>query len=516
MEVCRHLRSFQGRGCLTAAGGSRKFVYASSSRRQLFERFLSNAGLYGVSLVVTRLGWLLLLPLYWTRLSPGDYGIIGIAQVLQTVLNPVLSLGLYDAIQRFYPEWVADDRQRNVAALWTASLVFSLAVCGLLEWGGPVLAGWAFSQVPFDPYLRFALWTAFLANLGFFPLAILRIREQVKTFTVITVGSFLSQAAITIVLVIGFDQGPRGYLLGMLLNASGWAVYFVVFMLKESAFPFRWSDVRQPLRYSLPTVPVSILDGIASVFDRYFLDKYVNLAQIGLYNLGNQFGSAFNVFNQMLKSSWFPFLYRVVSERKDAPEILGRFSVLYLTLLAIPALAIALLSEELIEWFGDARFRDIYSFVPWFVLIYYVQAIATAMGRGLDLAKKTSAWPLVPLVSIAVSLTSLSMLVPLHGLQGALWALVIAAGMRALVQVGLSLYVYPRPLYFGRLLTVWAVCGVVFFAGYQINAALWFWNVVTKIGLIVLGALICGWVVVGRGQLIGFLRGGITWLQRPV
>jgi O-antigen/teichoic acid export membrane protein len=495
---------------LRSGGGHRAglIVYRLLSRQHLFRRFLSNAAVYGASLLITRLGWILLLPVYWTRLTPEDYGIIGIGQLVSAFLGPVLGLGLHDSVQRFYLEWREEERRKHISALWSVSILWSGGICALLLAFGGYVSKHVFVQVAFDPYLVLSIGTAFFANLMLFPLAILRIRERVIGFSLITLGSFITQASITIVLVLVYELGAAGYLAGMFLNAVLWAAAGVALMRQEMLFPFKPRHAFEPLRYGLPLMPVAILDGAAGVFDRYFLDKYVRLSTLGLYNLGNQFGSAFNLFNQMLKSSWLPFLYRVVSERDDGPSILSRFGVYYLALLVFPALGVALLSRELIALLGDPRFYGVYEFVPPFVLIYYIQSIAAAMGRGMDLAKRTAMWPVVPIVAILTSITALSVLVPKWGVYGALTALGIAACVRVFLQVGISMYYYPRPLLIGTLLKIWAIAFTAFFVGYHSEfSSLWV-NACAKLGAIGLAMAAIMRIALGRAAFAALWRSG--------
>jgi hypothetical protein len=79
-------------------------VYGTLSVAELFGRFSSNAAIYGAGLVITRAGWIFLLPIYWTRLTPEDYGIIGIAAAIQVFLAPVLSLVAKQSGQQKVPD----------------------------------------------------------------------------------------------------------------------------------------------------------------------------------------------------------------------------------------------------------------------------------------------------------------------------------------------------------------------------------------------------------------------------
>lgn len=469
-------------------------MYARLSELDLARRFFSNAGLYAFSIVLTRAGWLVLLPIYWTKLSPADFGVIGIAQLVQMLLTPMLGLGLSDSTQRFFLEWPANERPRYLFTLVCAAALAGAAICLALELFNEALFGALFRQVAYDPYLRLAVWTAFCANIGLIPLALLRLEERILAFSLLTLGSFALQAGIGIYLVVVRDAGPFGYLLAALASAAGAAAGGLLCVARQMSPGVSWRQLRASLRYGMPTALVFLIDAFSSALDRFFLDKHVALTHIGLYNLANQFGSAFNLFNQALKTSWVPFLYRAAAERDDVPALLGRFAVLYLALLAIPAVAVALLAEDFINVFGGERYRGVYPYVPFFVAYYYVWATAAAMGRGMDLAKRTEWWPLVPTAGLIVGASTLALLVPMHGVWGAVAAVLLAVASRALVQIGLSLHFYPRPLHLSRLLGVVALAGAAFCVGHWLAPAAVLGSVIFKSVVVMVMAPLVLWI----------------------
>ena len=486
-------------------------MYQSLSKRGLFGRLISASAVYGLSLGLTRAGWIFLLPIYWTRLGPAEYGVIALAQMLQVFLTPILSLGLAQAVQRFYFEWKPEERKRHIGGLWLLTQAWSFAICGTLLLAGPALSPYVAEQVSFYPYLALGIATAFFGNFMHFPLAILRSQERAKTFAVLSIASFVLQAACTILLVVVYEGGVVGYLVGGAANAAVWAFVSVALVAREVRYDFRGSHVREPLRYALPTVPLALMDAVGSVADRYFLDKHTTLPRIGLYNLGNQIAGAYNLFGQTMKMSWVPFIYRLVAERRDAPAVLAEFSVYYVALLSVPALAVALLAKELIVVIGDERFYGVYEFVPGFVLIYYLSVIANALGRGLELSKKTSMWPIVAAVSLAVMLLALALLVPRWGPAGALAGLVIAAIARIGTQVALSQAYYPMPLHMPRLLAVWVIVAATFAAGYLLPWPTLVVAVLGKCALIIAAGVAMCRAVLGRnwsGKLRGLFRAG--------
>ena len=488
-------------------------MYSTLNRKQLLGRLYANASVYGVGIILVRAGSILLLPLYWLRLEPADYGVIGLSQAVVLFLAPVLGIGLYDAVQRLYYDWNAEERPHYLTAVWVGTIAVSLAICGLLDALGTALFALVFEQVTFDPYLRIAIWTAFATNLSMLPLTLLRVREHLRHYTLIVFGQFLTQTGITLYLIFFMDMGVVGYLLGALISAMLWGGYFIVHMLREARWPFRRAHFAEPLRYALPIVPAALLDGLNTVIDRYFLDKFVGLQQIGLYALAHQFGQGFNVFNQIMKNSWFPFIYRVSSERDDAPHVLAKFSLYYLAVLALPALGIALLSRELILFFGDEKYFGIYEYIPAFVLFYYMHAIANSFGRGLDLAKRMAYTPLIQIVGLAVGIISMWLLIPRFGLWGAVSAMLMANLVRTTLLIGLAHHFYPRPLLVGPMLRLAIIIAITYVFGNAIATGSVVTDAFLKAMTVLVGGTAMAWFALDRkpamalaGHAVRFFR----------
>ncbi len=481
-------------------------MYAKLSKQQLLGRLFSNAAVYGAAVLLTRVGGLMLLPLYWQKLDPTDFGIIALTQLVTLVLSPFLGVGLYDAVQRLFHEWPSEERPRYLAALWSISLLFSTAICLWLYFFGQTLFATLTSQVSFSPYIKQSIGIAFASNLSLFPLTLMRIREELLRYATVIIGMFLTQAAAILFYLFQFNWKADGYLAGMLLSSTLWGIYFIIFMLRETRFPWRIFHLLEPLRYSLPTFPSSIMEGVSSIFDRYFLDKHGSLMVIGFYNLGNQFGGAVNSFNQILKASWMPLIFRVIGEREDGPAILGRLSLYYVAAMAVPSLAVALLAKDLIELFGNSRFAGVYPFIPWFVLIYYLQSIATAMGRGMDLSKKTIFSPIVPLVGLVTNFVWMYLLVPVFGVWGAVAAFLLTMIMRVGTQIGLSFIFFPRPVYWQALLKVNLIALGCFFSGYQIDTGSMLWTLLAKTLLIFAAGGLIAWASLDWEKAVDLLR----------
>lgn len=479
-------------------------MYASLSAKQLLKRFAINSGFYGAAIAFSRLGTLFLLPVYWSKLSPLDFGIIGLAQLVTVFLIPIISLGLNDAVQRMFYEWPESERSYYLAAIWTTTIIFSFFICLSLNFLGENLFSFLISQVDFFPFITLTIWISFFANLSLLPMTIMRADEERKKFSIITILMFLTQSTAILFFLFICEWNAVGYLAGSFVSFLLWSIYFIYFMVERCQFPWRLSNLMGAMRYALPLIPSSIFEGMGSIFDRLFLDKYVTLNLIGIYNVGNQIGGSINSLNQALKTSWFPFIMRVVNERKDAPIILGTFSIYYIAIMIIPCMAVSLFASDFINFFGGPQFAYVSALVPWFVLIQYLNSIGTAMGRGIDLAKKTIYSSLVPLVAVVVNFSSMFFLVPVFGLWGAVTAFAITMACRVGTQIFIAYLLYPRPLFLLKLLKINCIAVFFLIIGFNMNNYGFLLSLSTKLACLVFAASFIFFSILDRKHLKEF------------
>jgi O-antigen/teichoic acid export membrane protein len=52
---------------------------------QLTTRFFKNASLYGIGMIIVRMGGFIAMPLYWRVLTPADFGLIELVLVFSQV-----------------------------------------------------------------------------------------------------------------------------------------------------------------------------------------------------------------------------------------------------------------------------------------------------------------------------------------------------------------------------------------------------------------------------------------------
>ena len=65
-------------------------------------------------------------------------------------------------------------------------------------------------------------------------------------------------------------------------------------MRKEAIFNFNYQQIKEALKFSLPLVPASMAF-ILGYMDRFILQQYVSLKDMGIYSIAYTLGFAVNV-----------------------------------------------------------------------------------------------------------------------------------------------------------------------------------------------------------------------------
>ncbi|MGQ0550167.1 MAG: lipopolysaccharide biosynthesis protein [Armatimonadota bacterium] len=466
---------------------------AVPSIREGLRAFGRDVWLYWAQNALLRIGQFALLPVYLAYLRPEDFGTLALAAVYGALVGVVLGLGLDASILRFFHEWPHAERRRRLGTVWVFSALTALLLTGLLDLLSRSIAGVLVRQIPYEPYLRLTLWTAFLTTFEAVPIALLRVRQESARYMAFAIGAFVLKEALKVYAIVALGRGALGVIEAGLWGAAILAVVYVTWMARQAQPGLTLDDLRVPLRFSLPRIPGGLLETLSTVVDRIVLDKFIPIAQLGGYEVARRFGHVVRDANAPLKMAWVPYAIRLAIERRDAPRLLARMSSYYLALILTFGVGIALVSKELILLFGSGQYGFAAAMIPFFVALFLLDAVFALLGTNLYIAQKTAQVSLAATMSFAVLLASSLVLVPRLGIPGAFAALFLYRLSHGIILLSVANRHYPVPYEWRRIAWMVAGAAAVFALGWRMEiGSAW-------VSLMVKGAL-----AVGFGLLAGF------------
>lgn len=421
---------------------------------QLFRSLL----IYGLGDVATSLFSLLLLPIFTSYLGPDDYGVITMLLTIEAVTKVLFRWGVDTAFMRLYFD-CADhvERQRLASTVF----FFLLAVNGALLVFG-VLSADRLSSLVFREggrglLIALTIANTFVAGFYFIPFQVLRIREQSGQFVALAFARSAGTIVARLALVIWAGLGVFGIVLADVMVTTGFALILVRWYAPLIRPVFSRAVIREALAFGLPRVPHSVAHQVLGFADRYLLNLWGTLADVGLYSIGATFGLALKFFLSAFEAAWTPFFLGVMRE-PDARRTYSTVSTYVVALLVLLVAGVCTTAPGVVQLFTTEDFHSAAAVTPWIALGVMFQGLYLVGSIGLVITKRTKWYPVSTGTAAAVSLLANVILIPRFGMMGAAWANAMAYGALAVLTVGFSWWVYPIRYEWGRLFRI-AVAG---------------------------------------------------------
>jgi O-antigen/teichoic acid export membrane protein len=411
--------------------------------------------IYGVGGLVSRFLAVLMLPLYTSYISPGDYGRIEILMAAMAVAVTLLRGGAnYGFIRFYFLEKEPEYRRKLVRTVFWAQMAYStvgLVLCIVLAHD---IAGW-FGVTRDGPNLqgsgaRLVIATGVLlwANVNYAQMTnLFRAERRSVAFSIATLANIAITVPLTVILVVVYKEGPLGIIVG---NLSGTLVLYMVLLAyrrEQLGLQFDPKLLRALNRFGFPLMGAALALWVTNFGDRLMLSKLVHnvnrLNEVGQYSLANKISGAMVLLFTAFQIAWPAFAYSIEDE-KEAKRAYS-FVLTYLMFIAAwVALALSLFAPWIVRtlaqkhgyWPADKAIPALaYSSV--FYAGFTVVTIAT--GRTRQTQFNWVAAALAAVLNFGLNLW----LIPAYGMLGAAYATLAAYALLMAVRTWNAQRMYP-------------------------------------------------------------------------
>jgi O-antigen/teichoic acid export membrane protein len=365
-----------------------------------------------------------LIPLYTRFFSTSDYGILSLVLVVESILALFFSLSLQGAVMRFFVDYEGEERRSYLGSVGIFLIIYSFSLALILTLFGKPLFGLIFKSgaVKFNPFLLLKIWTIFCATGAVIPMALFRIRERAFTYSLIQVSSFLLSVGFIIYFVAYLKKGILGVIEGGFYAALIMFVVYSFILFRSININLSLKKIKRSLKFSMPIIPHSISGFILRFFDRFMLERFLTLSDVGLYALGYKFGIIMKIIINSFNSAWLPFFYKTAAETANAKQIFARLITFWAGAVVLVALIISLFSREILMLIATPQFYNAYKVAPVLVVAYLFRGFYLFPINGLFFAKKTKFVPVVTGIAALVDIILLPLFIARFGMMGAAFA----------------------------------------------------------------------------------------------
>jgi O-antigen/teichoic acid export membrane protein len=417
-------------------------------------RLATTGAAYTAASIVSKLIAVALLPLYTRFLTLADYGTAEVMFAAVVSASIVVRLGMLEALLRFY--YRNDEDPARVVSTSFAALFWFATIAALiaLPFAGPISEALLNESAP--DLARISIGGLWVLTMNEYLLTLFRLEERARAFFVTTMIGVLAAIALTVILVVGADEGARGLLLGSYASGAAIVAALIVIHRRSLSLRFELPLLRRLMRFGLPTMPAELsLYGLNFV-DRLIIVHVAGAPQAGLYSLGVKFAQGVNVLVRGFQLAWPPLAYSIRDD-DEARRVYATVVSLFVAGCAFVVTGLWLLSRWLVralaapEFFGSYKVIGLIATAVTLYALYMVLVVILGRTGRTEFNFPATAAALVANVALNLAL------VPPLGIVGAGIALVASYIVVLALMYVATQRLFPVPYEWGRLLRVLSV-----------------------------------------------------------
>jgi O-antigen/teichoic acid export membrane protein len=431
------------------------------SLRESLQRLSGESLVYGIGQVSGRAVNLLLVPILTRVLLRQQFGVAELVTGYSASVLLVLVFGMDAALARFF--YQQPDRAARVR-MTSSSFAFRLATGATISLVLALLAGPLAMRLTgsdaYAKYLRLGALTLPFTLTTLWCNDLLRVTFQPWKFVALNVTQTALVGGVTIYLVLGRGLGVAGVLYGKLVGDALASLLGVVLCRHHLRPRFDGTLLRGMLGYGLPLVPVALAYGTIGSIDRWSLQRFTSLDEVGVYAVALKFFAVVTLGVSAFQLAFMPFAFARAQD-PEAPRLYARVLGLYVAVASAGALLVGLAAPLGIRLLATPAYAAAARPALWLGFAAVAQGAYYVVALGINLSLRNALLGLsvggAALVAAAVNLW----LVPLWGAEGAAMATFAGYVTSATLTYVIAQRVHPLPFRGARLAALFAAAVVL-------------------------------------------------------
>lgn len=375
--------------------------------------------IYGVGNVANKFVAILLIPVITRYLSIEDVGFVAIIEMVDILLISVFMLGMGNAVMRLLPGKSQSEQAEVISTIFWGRLLVDFALVTVFILLSTNLAYWIGFPERYIPLAPWMIVNAVVTVIGRYLLTIWRYYQQAQRFILLSLVQFGGALLLSIYFIMVLGSGAEGIVYARLIVYGLSAIITAGYMMIVfPSIPSR-KIFRQASRFAYPLIPMAFVAPFLTTSDRYFLNQFVSLDQIGIYSIGYKFGMLLNILLVTpLKMAWIPMMFKMGLAKQS--KAYYRDIIFYYTVIAAAIwVIITLLREEFIAVIATSDYLPGARYIPFIAAAYLINGYRHFFIAGSALKDKTIWLGVVSLIGIGCNIGLNYILIKLWGVWGA-------------------------------------------------------------------------------------------------
>lgn len=327
----------------------------------------------------------LMVPLYTSVLTTAEYATSDLLTTTINLLYPFATLMISTAVMRFCLDKCKDSRQLLSIGIWIEFIGITFVALGsMLFFNSGNLQGYRYYfLIGFAGYSLYTLLMEYAKG-----------SEKVGMYSIAGVCNTVALISCNIVFLLKLGLGIKGYLMAMI--AAYWITIVVLFIGCRAWKDLLWPNqiergyVKEMLQYSIPLMPNSISWWVSNSSDRYIMNIFRGLSELGIYSVSYKIPSIMATISGIMVSAWEMSAvddFGSEKSRRFFSQIYDMWVHTYLIVCTGLVLGVKILALILFQ----KDFFSAWRFVPILLYASIFSGLSSFLGTVFTAAKKTKA-----------------------------------------------------------------------------------------------------------------------------
>ncbi|WP_212637701.1 lipopolysaccharide biosynthesis protein [Desulfocicer vacuolatum] len=442
---------------------------------------------YGVGRILGKLAAFFLIPIYTSYLTTEAYGTLELLELTTYVVGMFVAAGIGQAVMRFYYETNISFQRRQIVSTSLISVwIISICATVILILNASHFSMMIFQGVENTTLFKLIFISMMISIVNEIPLSFVRAQQKSFLFTMLSLLQLIIALGLNIFFLVILGWGVQGIILSGILSQGGIGCFVLIYTLKYCGIHFSWDWFKKMLLYGLPFIPAGLGYFVLNFTDRFFLQRFVSLSDVGIYSLGYKFGM---ILSPMITEPFLSIFQPKMFELADGEGAQAFVSsvMTYLVFLEVFAgLGIAVLIQDVIHIMSDRAFWSAGGVVPLILLSYVFVAGNAVLQVGILIRKKTKWIGYMVAGAAAMNVILNYFLIPWYGYWGAAYATVISTFFLLIICYFLSNRIFPVSYEWKRLIKIILLATAIYWTAGQIHLGCSYLSMGVKIVLVMM------------------------------
>ncbi len=405
-----------------------------------------------------------MIPVYTAFLTPSDYGILELMELTINIISMLVGMRLGSGIIRFYHDC---ETEKDRKELFSTALIFVVIITAsifiVLQLLTEHFAGLVLGDKAYFRYFQIVFTAMGLQIIATVPESILLAEKRSIAYSGITIFTLFSYLAFNILFLVVIKIGLIGILLSMLITKFLNVTSLIFVIRKKISFCFSVEKIAKMIRFTLPLIPASLFMFAMHYSDRFFIQKFCDLNELGIYSLGYKFGMIISVIiSQPFFRIWNTKRFEL-ARQEDGHQKIGLFFTYYSLVVITAALGISIFIREVIIIMTPSEYSGSSAIVAAIAIAYVLYGISNFFNLGMMVTYKTKSLAYIQICVAIFNIIINYFFIQKWGVWGAVGSTLLSFFLLSVISTIVSQYLYAIKIEYRRVLSLWGLYFILYF-----------------------------------------------------